>query len=103
MARDLHLTGLLGMHLAIPVTCHPKLFHDVPNREEVELLSWVQNHHAPLVDARRMEVFWDLYIGLNPKPDIRHSPLLCGGLHGLPPTSKSQASGARTCESADGV
>ncbi|PGH28273.1 hypothetical protein AJ80_00164 [Polytolypa hystricis UAMH7299] len=86
MARDAGLSGIIGQHLAIPVTCHPKLFSHVPDRDSFELLSWVQNHDAALVDARRMEVFWDLYLGLDLAPDPRHSPLLCKQLKGLPPT-----------------
>lgn len=89
MARDEGVTGIVAQHLAIPVTCHPKLFSKIPNGENLELLSYVQNHDAALVDAHRMEVFWDLYTGLDPGVDFRHSPLLCEDLKGLPPTCKS--------------
>src|SRR5688572_21584020 len=81
MARDAGLPGIIGQHLSIPVTCHPKFF---PEAERVhgplELLSWEQNGNAPLVDAVRMEAFWNLYVGTEPEPDPLHSPLLCRDL-----------------------
>lgn len=87
-AKEEGFTGIIGQHLAIPVTCHPRLFSKVPNHDSYEFLSYVQNKDAALVDARRMEVFWDLYTGLNPKADVQHSPLLCSDLGGLPPACK---------------
>lgn len=70
-----------------PVTCHPKFFSQVPNKENYELLSWSQNHDAGLLDSYRMEWFWDQYLGTDPKPDPGHSPLLhqLKDLQGLPP------------------
>ena len=88
MARDSGMTGIVGQHLSIPVTCHPKFFPRVPRQGLVELLSWKQNKDAPLVDAVRMEAFWEFYVGKNPKPDPLHSPLLLRNLKGLPPTSE---------------
>ncbi|KAB5580229.1 Alpha/Beta hydrolase protein [Coniochaeta sp. 2T2.1] len=85
MARDAGLTGIIGQHLSIPVTCHPKFFEETNSiRGPLELLSWQQNRSAPLVDAVRMETFWDLYVGTEPGPDPLHSPLLCSNLKGLP-------------------
>ncbi|KAB5551068.1 alpha/beta hydrolase fold-domain-containing protein [Coniochaeta sp. 2T2.1] len=85
MARDAGLTGIIGQHLSIPVTCHPKFFNEAHSiHGPMELLSWQQNRNAALVDAVRMETFWDLYVGTEPEPDPLHSPLLCPDLKGLP-------------------
>ncbi|CAM1506058.1 Fc.00g056990.m01.CDS01 [Cosmosporella sp. VM-42] len=86
MARDSGMIGIVGQHLSIPVTCHPKFFPQVQSHGPVELLSWNQNKDAPLVDAVRMEAFWDFYVGSDPKADPLHSPLLSRNLTGLPPT-----------------
>lgn len=87
-ARDEGVTGIVGQVLSIPVTCHPKFFDQVPNKERYELLSYAQNHDAALVDSPAMEWFWDCYVGKNPSPDPMHSPLLSTNLRGLPPASK---------------
>ena len=87
-ARNEGLSGIVGQILSIPVTCHPKYFGSVPKKERYELLSYVQNAKAPLVDTPRMEFFWDCYVGKNPGPDEFHSPLLCTNLHGLPPAGQ---------------
>ncbi len=88
-ARDAGLTGIIGQHLSIPVTCHPRFFPVAQLiHGPLELLSWQQNRDAPLVDAVRMETFWDLYVGTEPGPDPLHSPLLCRDLRALPPTSE---------------
>ena len=73
--------------------CHPKFFPEAERlhgeaHQPLELLSWQQNRNAVLVDAERMEAFWDLYVGPDPSPDMRHSPLLCADLKGLPPACK---------------
>jgi len=67
------------------VTCHPKFFDQVPDKEKYELLSYTQNYNTTLVDPLRMEFFWDNYVGKNPHPDARHSPLLSTNLRNLPP------------------
>ncbi|ETS81646.1 hypothetical protein PFICI_06648 [Pestalotiopsis fici W106-1] len=86
-ARDEGLTGIVAQSLVFPVTCHPKFFSEVPNKEKYELLSYSQNHQAAIVDSYRMEFFWDQYVGTDPKPDPGHSPLLhqLKDLKGLPP------------------
>lgn len=87
-ARDEGITGIVGQILTAPVTCHPKLFDQVPNKEKYELLSWTQNYDAPLLNSLRMEFFWDHYVGKNPSPDPLHSPLLSTNLRNLPPARK---------------
>ncbi|ORY68930.1 esterase/lipase/thioesterase [Pseudomassariella vexata] len=86
-ARDEGLTGIVAQILAVPVTCHPKLFSQVPNAEKYELLSYEQNHNAGVIDTVRMEFVWDCYVGTNPESDPRHSPLLneIPALKRLPP------------------
>ncbi|KAF4810616.1 AB hydrolase superfamily protein [Colletotrichum siamense] len=80
------VSGLLGQVLAFPVTCHPAL---IPS-DKYELASYAQCHDAAIVDARKMEFFWDAYLPGPPgdvEPRAWHSPLLAeeGGLKGLPP------------------
>ncbi|KAF3808849.1 AB hydrolase superfamily protein B1A11.02 [Colletotrichum gloeosporioides] len=80
------VSGLLGQVLAFPVTCHPAL---MPS-DKYELASYQQCHDAAIVDARKMEFFWDAYLPGPPggvEPRAWHSPLLAaeGGLKGLPP------------------
>ncbi|KAK1847748.1 lipase esterase [Colletotrichum chrysophilum] len=80
------VSGLLGQVLAFPVTCHPAL---MPS-DKYELASYRQCHDAAIVDARKMEFFWDAYLPGPPgdvEPRAWHSPLLAdeGGLKGLPP------------------
>ena len=67
------------------------LFNQVPRKDDFELLSYKQNYDAPMVDALRMEIFWDLYVGLKPSPDVLHSPLLCADLKGLPPACECES------------
>lgn len=88
MARDEGVTGIVGQVLSIPVMCHPKFFDRVPNKDEHELLSYTQNFDVPLVDALRMEFFWDCYVGADVRPDVLHSPLLSTNLRNLPPAGK---------------
>ncbi|KAH8671498.1 alpha/beta hydrolase fold-3 domain-containing protein [Xylariales sp. PMI_506] len=86
-AKQEGLTGIVAQSVVFPVTCHPKFFDQVPNRENYELLSYFQNANAGIVNSARMEFFWDCYLGKDPKPDTRHSPLLhtIDALKGLPP------------------
>lgn len=79
MARDSNVTGVIGQVLNIPVTCHPKFF---PTK--YENFSYAQNKDSSVVDASRMNWFWDQYMP-NPKPDAYASPLLTTNLCGLPP------------------
>jgi hypothetical protein len=89
-AKQEGFTGIVAQSLVFPVTCHPKFFSQVPNKEKYELLSYVQNHDAAIVNTLRMEFFWDCYLGTDPKPDTNHSPLLSQikDLEGLPPTCR---------------
>ncbi|KAI1842263.1 hypothetical protein JX265_006890 [Neoarthrinium moseri] len=86
-ARNEGLSGIVAQSLVFPVTCHPKYFSQVPSKEDYELLSYIQNYNAGIVNSYRMEFFWDCYLGTDPKPDPRHSPLLhqVHDLKGLPP------------------
>ena len=88
MALANGVTGIIGQILTIPVLCHPKFINTVPNASNYELKSWTQNQEAPLLDSRRMETFWDLYVGKEPEPHLHHSPLLSEDLSGLPATCK---------------
>ncbi|OIW23612.1 hypothetical protein CONLIGDRAFT_649638 [Coniochaeta ligniaria NRRL 30616] len=82
MARDKGVSGIIGQMLNFPVTCHPK--HMKGLADKYELGSYVQNHDASVVNATRMELFWDAYDAeANPEP--YHSPLLAKSLRGLPP------------------
>ncbi|ROT35094.1 hypothetical protein SODALDRAFT_346625 [Sodiomyces alkalinus F11] len=85
VARNDGITGIVAQHLSIPVTCHPALFDKVPDAEKYELLSYIQNKDADLVNAAQMEFFWDCYTGKDTKLDVLHSPLLSRNLSGLPP------------------
>jgi acetyl esterase/lipase len=80
MARDEKVTGVIGQVLNIPVTCHPKLFPS----SAYEYFSYSQNKDASVVDAPKMDWFWDQYMP-EPKPDSYASPLLAKDLSGLPP------------------
>jgi hypothetical protein len=89
-ARNEGLTGIVAQSLVFPVTCHPKFFSQVPDKDNYELLSYVQNARAGIVDSYRMEFFWDCYLGTDAKPDPKHSPLLyhTDELKSLPPARK---------------
>lgn len=83
--REEGVSGLLGQVLAFPVTCHPAL---LPS-DKYELGSYRQCHDASIVDALKMEFFWDAYMPDEPgrvEPRTWHSPLLADSLRGLPPT-----------------
>ncbi|KAK4940934.1 hypothetical protein LTR10_019088 [Elasticomyces elasticus] len=80
MARDKQESGVIGQVLNIPVTCHPKLFP----RDMYEYGSYEQNKDASIVDAPKMDWFWEQYM---PKiePDAYAHPLLAKNHAGLPP------------------
>lgn len=79
------MTGIIAQMLDYPVTCHPSFFP----KDKYELNSYVQNHDATIVDAVKMEFFWDLY-QKPAQPDPYHSPLLAKSLKGLPPACESR-------------
>lgn len=79
MARDEKVSGVIGQVLNIPVTCHPKFF---PSKT-YEYFSYSQNKDSSVIDAPRMDWFWDQYMP-EPKLDVYASPLLAKTLEGLP-------------------
>ncbi len=79
-ARDEKVSGILGQVLNIPVTCHPALFP----KDKYEYFSYSQNKDASVVDAPKMDWFWEQYLP-DPKPEVYASPLLAEDLSGLPP------------------
>ena len=74
------MAGVIGQVLNIPVTCHPKHFP----RDKYEYGSYEQNKGASVVDAPKMDWFWDQYLP-DATPDPYASPLLGKDLRGLPP------------------
>jgi hypothetical protein len=74
------ITGLQGMILDWPTSCHPKFFP----KDKYELESYAQNHNASVVSAVKMELFLDVYTP-DAQPDPMHSPLLAKSFQGLPP------------------
>ncbi|KIV81006.1 hypothetical protein PV11_08460 [Exophiala sideris] len=86
-ARAENVTGILGQVLNIPVTCHPKHF---PTRK-YHYHSYTQNANAPIVDAWKMNWFWNQYLSAcdeDVASDPSVSPLLAStkALTELPPT-----------------
>ncbi|KAF9880807.1 hypothetical protein CkaCkLH20_01849 [Colletotrichum karsti] len=83
--RAERVSGLLAQVLAFPVTCHPALAPE----DEYELGSYRQCHDASVVDALKMEYFWDEYLpgeAGKVRPREWHSPLLAESVKDLPPT-----------------
>lgn len=80
MARDQNESGIIGQILNIPVTCHPAFFP----RDKYEYGSFEQNGNASVVDAPKMDWFWEQYM-----PDLVSDPyahpLLAESHIGLPP------------------
>lgn len=74
------MSGIIGQVLNIPVTCHPDLFP----RDRYEYGSYEQNKDASVVDAPKMNWFWEQYM---PKiePEVYAHPLLAKSHAGLPP------------------
>jgi acetyl esterase/lipase len=83
MTRDNGVTGVIGQILNIPVTCHPKLFPS----DKYEYGSYQQNKDASIVDAPKMEWFWNQYLP-NADPEVYASPLLAEDFTNLPPACK---------------
>lgn len=81
MAREEKVSGILGQVLNIPVTCHPQHFPT----EKYEYGSYDQNKDASVVDAPRMDWFWDRYISASEAANPYASPLLAKDLSDLPP------------------
>lgn len=73
---------MLAQVLHFPITCHPKLFP----KDKHEFGSYIQNRDNPVIGIIEMESVFDAYVGTDPAPDQRHSPLLADSLEGLPPT-----------------
>jgi hypothetical protein len=84
MARDKKESGVIGQILNIPVTCHPDLFP----RDKYEYGSYEQNKDASVVNAPKMDWFWEQYMP-KPEPEAYGSPLLAMSHAGLPPARKS--------------
>lgn len=65
---------------------HPALFP----RDKYECGSYVQNGMSSIVDAPKLEFYWNLYFGGSEEleGDTRHSPLLAKDFKGMPKTSK---------------
>lgn len=79
-ARDEKVSGIIGQILNIPVTCHPDVFP----KDKYEYGSYDQNKDASVVDAPKMNWFWEQYM---PKivPDAYAHPLLAKSHAELPP------------------
>ena len=73
------MSGIIGQVLNIPVTCHPSLFPT----EKYEYGSYHQNRDASIIDAPKMDWFWDQYMP-DPQPEPYASPLLASDLSKLP-------------------
>jgi acetyl esterase/lipase len=83
MTRDENVPGLVGQVLNIPVTCH--LQHFPANKYEYG--SYQQNKDASVVDAPKMDWFWEQYLP-KAEPEVYASPLLAKDLSKLPPARK---------------
>ncbi|PVH71235.1 lipase [Cadophora sp. DSE1049] len=81
MARDKKVTGIIGQVLNIPVTCYPEYFPT----DQYEYGSWNQNQDASIINAPKMQWFWDQYISSGDAKDPYASPLLAKDLSGLLP------------------
>jgi hypothetical protein len=58
LARDKGVSGVIPEVLNFPVTCHPKYMKgDLAKKHK--LSRCVQNHDASVVNATRMELFWN--------------------------------------------
>ncbi|KAF6789085.1 lipase esterase [Colletotrichum sojae] len=80
--REGKVDGVIAQALAFPVTCHPSLFPS----DRYEYGSWQQHREASVLDAVKMEWFWDAYItreARGSEPVEWHSPLLAGSFEGL--------------------
>lgn len=84
MARDKQESGIIGQILNIPVICHPDLFP----RDRYEYGSYEQNKDASVVDAPKMNWFWEQYMP-RVDPNVYAHPLLSESHAGLPPARKS--------------
>jgi acetyl esterase/lipase len=82
-ARDEKVSGIIGQILNIPVTCHPDVFP----KDKYEHGSYDQNKDASVVDAPKMNWFWEQYM---PKiePDPHAHRLLAKSHADLPPARK---------------
>ncbi|RFU28432.1 hypothetical protein B7463_g7921, partial [Scytalidium lignicola] len=80
MTRNEKVSGVLGQVLNIPVTCHPKHFP----ADKYEYGSYQQNKDSSIVDAPKMDWFWDQYLP-EATAEVYASPLLEENLKGLPP------------------
>jgi acetyl esterase/lipase len=80
MTRDERVSGVIGQILNIPVTCHPAFFP----KSKYEYFSYSQNKDASVIDAPKMDWFWDQYMP-EPEPEAYASPLIAKDLSGLPP------------------
>jgi acetyl esterase/lipase len=83
MTRDENVSGVVGQVLNIPVTCHPKSFP----ADKYEYGSYQQNKDGSVVDAPKMDWFWEQYLP-NAEPDVYASPLLAKDLSKLPAARK---------------
>ncbi|KAF6818399.1 lipase esterase [Colletotrichum musicola] len=73
--REEKVDGVIAQALAFPVTCHPSLFPS----DRYEYGSWQQHREASVLDAVKMEWFWDAYLPREAKgsePVEWHSLLL---------------------------
>ncbi|KAK4989958.1 hypothetical protein LTR50_002869 [Elasticomyces elasticus] len=80
MVRDEKVSGIVGQVLNIPVTCHPKHFP----ADKYEYGSYQQNKDASVIDAPKMDWFWEQYLP-NATAEPYASPLLAKDLSGLAP------------------
>lgn len=80
MARNSNTSGVVGQVLNIPVTCHPKHFP----YDKYEYGSYQQNKAASIVNAPKMDWFWDQYLPEG-TAEVYASPLLEEHLENLPP------------------
>ena len=88
MARDEKVSGIIGQILNIPVTCHPDVFP----RDKYEYGSYEQNKDASVVDAPKMNWFWEQYMP-RIEPDVYAHPLLAESHAKLPPARKLNITG----------
>ncbi|KAK5207783.1 hypothetical protein LTS03_005969 [Exophiala xenobiotica] len=72
-ARAENITGILGQVLNIPVTCHPKHFPTW----KYQYQSYTQNANAPVVDAWKMNWFWNQYLSALDE-DVASDPSVAG-------------------------
>jgi hypothetical protein len=79
MTRNEKVSGVLGQVLNIPVTCHPKHFPS----DKYEYGSYQQNKDSSIVDAPKMDWFWDQYLPED-TAEVYASPLLEDNLKDLP-------------------